>query len=577
MQLARPSNLLRLMYLLPVLLLACSDSPGDRAGGMTSEEGVLRYVPADTPYVFAALEPLPGTVRSKLTPHVQALVRSYAEMLQAVVAQRADGVDQSGIDDETRQRIDAVIQELAGMITVDGIPEAGIDPESTAVVYGVGLLPVIRVALSDTERFEAAVSKLESRAGAKMETATIDGHAYRHAGNDEARVIVAVIDDQLVIVGVPAELPEAVLKAALGLTLPRESIAQSGALASVADKYGLTAHALGFIDVERVAATFIDDPAGVNAELLALMEYDAGGLSDVCKAEMRSIAAIAPRVVTGYTDITPQHFKTTTVVELRSDIATGMQALTAAVPGLGTGQGGLISLGMSLNMLAAREFYAARLDAIEADPYECEMLDDVQAAVAQGRALLAQPLPPAVYAFRGFLAVVDDIKGMDLQNQQPPTDIDMRVLVATDNPEALLATGAMFSPEIAALNLRPDSKPVKLAVPAMAAMIKAAWVAMSEDAIALSVGAGSENGLEAMLGVASRQPPPFMSMSLDAARYYTLVGDIAMHTDSDEAPEVTRANAEIMKNLGQLIDRISFDVEFTEHGIQMPSTMTLTD
>jgi hypothetical protein len=32
-----------------------------------------------------------------------------------------------------------------------------------------------------------------------------------------------------------------------------------------------------------------------------------------------------------------------------------------------------------------------------------------------------------------------------------------------------------------------------------------------------------------------------------------------------------------MKNLGQLIDRISFDVEFTEHGIQMPSTMTLTD
>lgn len=577
MQSARPSNLLRLMYLLPVLLLACSDSPGDRAGGMTSEEGILRYVPADTPYLFAALEPVPQAVREKLAPHVQALVPSYADMLQAVVAEREDGDDKFAMDDEARQRIKVVIQELAGMITVDGIPEAGIDRESTAVVYGIGLLPVVRLTLSDTERFEAAVSRLESRAGAKMDTATIDGHAYRYAGNDEARVIVAVIDDQLVITAAPALLPEAALKAALGLTLPRENIAQSGALAALADRYELTAHALGFIDVERVAATFIDEQAGVNAELLALTEYDAGRLSDVCKAEIRSIAAIAPRIVTGYTDITPRHFKSTTVVELRSDVAAGMQTLTAAVPGLGTGQGGLISVGMSVNMLAAREFYAARLDAIETHPYECELLDEVQAAVAQGRVWLEQPLPPAIYAFRGFLAVVDDIEGMDLQNQQPPTDIDMRVLVATDNPEALLATGAMFSPDIAALNLTADSKPVKLAVPAMAAMIEAAWVAMSEDAIALSVGAGSEKGLEAMLAAPSRQPPPFMSMSMDAARYYTLVGDIAMHANSDEAPEVTRANAEILKALGQLIDRISFNVEFTEHGIRMPSTMTLTD
>jgi hypothetical protein len=166
---------------------------------------------------------------------------------------------------------------------------------------------------------------------------------------------------------------------------------------------------------------------------------------------------------------------------------------------------------------------------------------------------------------------------MDLRKQQPPTDINMRLLVATDNPEALVATGAMFSPEIAAMDLKPDSKPVKLAVPAVASMIEAAWVAMSGDAIAFSFGNGSETRLESMLGAASKQPPPFMSMNMDAGRYYSLIGDVTTSTNSDELPEVAKANAEIMTLLGQVFDRISVDVEFTENGVEIPSTMELKD
>ena len=571
------SNLLRLACLLPLLLLGCSDSPSGSADLKTSGEGVLRYVPADSPYVFAVLESAPEEVREKLSPHVKTLVRSYADMVRAIVVHRPEDAEESGFDDDTRRRIAAVIDELGGMITAEGMPEAGIGPESDAVIYGVGLLPVMRVTLTDTELFEAAVTRLEERAGAKMSMASVEGHEYRYAGNDEARVIVAVLDSQLVITGAPTELPESLLKSLLGLTLPEENIAQSGTLASVAEKYGLSTYGAGFIDIEQVAATFIDEQTGVNAELLNLMDYDSSSLSDACKAEIRSLAGIAPRIVSGYTEITPEHFKSTSVFELRSDIAAAVQSLTAAVPGLGTEQGGLIALGMSLNMLAAREFYSARLDAIEADPYECELLGELQASVTRGRALLEQPIPPTVYAFRGVLAVIDDIKGMDLRKQQPPTDINMRLLVATDNPEALVATGAMFSPEIAAMDLKPDSKPVKLAVPAVASMIEAAWVAMSGDAIAFSFGNGSETRLESMLGAASKQPPPFMSMNMDAGRYYSLIGDVTTSTNSDELPEVAKANAEIMTLLGQVFDRISVDVEFTENGVEIPSTMELKD
>jgi hypothetical protein len=574
------------LYLLPLAILgwlaSCSDSPRHSADAveavLTSGEGPLRYVPEDTPYVFAALEPAPDEVLDKLAPYMQPLVRTYADMLRAPVDQEPDDSGKKPLDDETRARLLAVIDELAGMITIEGIPEAGIDRNSTAAFYGVGLLPVLRVTLSDAALFESFMEKLENRAGSKLDVATVDGHSYRYAGNGEARVVVAVFDDQLVITGVPTSLPEAMFKSVLGLSLPANSIAESGDLARLAVKYSLKSYGLGMVDIERIASTFIDQPSGVNAELLGLMDYDVSSMSDVCKTEVRSVASIAPRVVTGYTDLTSHRFKSTSVIELRSDIATGMQTLTAAVPGLGSGQGGLMSFGMSLNLLAAREFYSVRLDALEADPYQCEYFADFQSGIGNGRALLDQPVPPTVYSFRGFLAVIDHISGMDLRNQQPPTSIDMRLLVASDNPEALLATGAMFSPEVAALNLKADSKAVKLDIPALASTFEATWVAMSDKALAMSFGSGSEKGLEAMLGARSKDPSPFLSMNMDAERYYGFIGDAMSFNDSDDqSPEVTRASADLTKTLEKMFSRITFDVNFTQHGIEISSTMELAD
>jgi hypothetical protein len=573
-------------YLLPLAVLgwlaSCSDSPRDSADAvealLTSGEGVLRYVPEDTPYVFAAVESVPDEVLDKLAPHMEPLVRTYADMLKAAVNQQPGDPDEAPLDDETRTRLSAVIDELAGMITVEGIPEAGIDRNSTAVFYGVGLLPVLRVTLSDAALFDSFMEKMENRAGSKMELATIDGHAYRYAGTDEARLVVAVIDDQLVITGVPTSLPEALFKSVLGLSLPTKSIAESGGLARLATKYGFKSYGLGLVDIERIASTFIDQSSGVNEELLRLMDYDVSSMSDVCKTEIRSAASIVPRVVTGYTDLTSRHFKSTSVIELRSDMAAGMQTLTAAVPGLGNRQGGLMSFGMSLNLLAAREFYSARLDALEADPYQCEYFADFQSGIGNGRALLEQPVPPTAYSFRGFLAVIDDIKGMDLRNQQPPTSIDMRLLVASDNPEALLATGAMFSPEVQALNLKADSKPVKLDIPALTSKFEATWVAMSDKALAMSFGSGSEKGLEAMLGARSKEPPPFLSMNMDAERYYGFIGDAMSFNDSDgKSPEVTKATADVMKALENMFSQITFDINFTQHGVEIPSTLELSD
>ncbi|HZD53124.1 MAG TPA: hypothetical protein VE175_08760, partial [Woeseiaceae bacterium] len=175
---------LRLVFLLPLLAVACSKAPEEPSSALTSSEGVLRYVPADTPYVFAALESPPKEVSDKLGAASMKVMRAYGKMVRGIINQPPAEGAAAALDDETRERVSAMIDELTGMVTPEGIPEAGIDRSSTVAIYGVGLLPVVRVTLSDGALFEATFATLEADAGKPMSVASIDGHSYRYAGND---------------------------------------------------------------------------------------------------------------------------------------------------------------------------------------------------------------------------------------------------------------------------------------------------------------------------------------------------------------------------------------------------------
>jgi hypothetical protein len=255
--------------------------------------------------------------------------------------------------------------------------------------------------------------------------------------------------------------------------------------------------------------------------------------------------------------------------------------LSAAVPGLGTDHGGLMSFGLSLDIKAAREFVEARLDAMETEPFECELFAAVQAGAASGREALNQPVPPMVYDFKGFLAVIDDIEGLDIATQTPPTSVDGSFLLAMNNAQALVSLGTMFSPELAELNLQADGKPVALQLPQMQAMGVDAFAALSDDAIAISVGDGAETELEGMIGAEAADGAPFMSFSMDAARYYGFLGDAiaAGDSDSEKAPssEMQAAMNEIMQAVADVYDRMSADVRFTARGVEIDTSVTLKD
>jgi len=569
-----------LLTIVAVTLSACSKQPGEAsASALVSSEGLLKYVPADTPYLLATPVALPDDVLDKLEPQVDVTLHMYPALIKAILTSVIASKEAAGEDAGELQDAIPFVDELGSLLSIEGLRAAGIDRDSRVVMYGVGVLPVIRTTLSDGTLLEAAFARLEEAAANKMSVAMIGNYEYRFAGDDEGRVIVAIMDNELVISLVPAKLSEEQLKAVLGLTLPEENIAEARTLKHIADKYGFKDYLVGFMDNERFASVFLDDQFGVNAELLSMIDYDDSKMSDACKNDLRSIAGVMPRIVIGYTDVNIEKLSSKAVFELRQDLAAGISTMTGPVPGLGSDQGGLFSMGMSTDLLAARDFYAGRLDAMEADPYECEEIFDFQATVAAGREILAQPVPPVAYGFKGFLAVVEDIEGLDLQNEIPPTSIDMRLLVSIDNAEGLLAMGAMFSPELAALDLEPDGEPVRLEMGQLAALGQTVHIAMTDDAIAVSVGEGTEDRLGAMLAASVNDPSPFMAFEIDAARYYDSIGD-AMMTDGagdiESMHELQEAMQAMMNMAKESLSRLSITVDFTEHGIELNSTVHLT-
>jgi hypothetical protein len=328
--------------------------------------------------------------------------------------------------------------------------------------------------------------------------------------------------------------------------------------------------------------SILRDVGGRNEEFPRLMGRDALELSEACQTEFEELANVAPRIVAGYTAVGQKSLNMKMIVEMRDDIAAGFATLPALVPGLGAELGGLMSLGFSLDLLALRAFFEARLDAMEADPFECELLGGLQAGVPQGREALAKPIPPIVYSFRGLIANLTDMRGGDLANDKPPEEIDGSVLFAIENAEALVTMGAMLSPEVAELNLLPDGKARALNLPQLADLAKEAFAALSQSALAVAVGRGADKAAETMLAAEPSASKPFASFSMDAKRYYDMMGNAVMQAQAEEgeepmSDELGAAVRDIMLSSGELYERMAINVHFTERGIEIGSHMTLAD
>ena len=572
-------RLTRICSALPLLasfLVGCGG--GDSL--LTSNDTLLRYVPADTPYVLAAVEPLPDDYVDMYTQYME----SVGEMIQLGMQSALEEMGAAGSPDAV-EAFD-LLTELTSPETIAAI---GINRDSTYAIYGVGLLPVMRVTLAEDNDIKSVLDRIESlienEGGVDVVAASVGGLPYRYFGDDEARLIIAQPANELVVTMVPASFGDAELQSVLGADLPNESIADSGRLAEIADEYGFTSHMVALMDIERLTAKFLDTPSNTDAVLLDLMGYDAGELSAVCRNEIRSLAGAAPSIVSGYTALDSDAMEMNLVVELREDIAQGLASIPASVRGLGAATDALMSFGMSFDIPAVRAFANARLDAIEADPFECESFADLQQAVPLGRLYLSQPLPPFVDSLKGFAATMDfnDIDFAAIDSM--PTDMEASVLIASSDVQGLLAMASALDPTIASLNLTTDGQitPLDLPVPFNDPSVNPfgdAYFVATDSEMGVGLGENGEVRLGELMSAPASDPSTFMAMSLDLGAYYGLMADTienaaVLDLAGDPQMAVIGSMTDMMRGMQDVFSRETVDIQFTDRGIEMPIRLEL--
>ena len=116
--------------------------------------------------------------------------------------------------------------------------------------------------------------------GSKMATASIDNQHYRYAGDDNGQVIVALVDNDLVVTLVPANPADDLLKSVLGISKPEKSMASSGELQEMAaaNNFGASASSGFCLTIRSDHGTALSY-CSVNRYIFANPYHAAGAVS----------------------------------------------------------------------------------------------------------------------------------------------------------------------------------------------------------------------------------------------------------------------------------------------------------
>src|SRR5690606_29231555 len=130
-------------------------------GGESASDAPLAWAPADTPYAMGQDQPFPEALANQWVDRADPAIPVYVRNLRQFSRLAAERPD-AGL---APRLLDALADELDGRRTREVLAAAGLAPTSRMALYGLGLVPVLRMELADPDAFRALVARLERKSG----------------------------------------------------------------------------------------------------------------------------------------------------------------------------------------------------------------------------------------------------------------------------------------------------------------------------------------------------------------------------------------------------------------------------
>lgn len=549
------------------LVMACSPSGDVATDGATNP--LLAHVPANTPYVFANIEPTSPAVTdaylARMAPLFEAL-QSALDDIEVEVKLNPDA------DEEALGWFLAVYEELSGNMNRAGFEAMGLSLESHQAVYGNGLFPVVRLGLKDAQAFRATVERIESRAGVSAEEHQFNGQGYWRLGDAQAAAFIAILDDHVAFGAWPGPSAETdFLPEFLGQSLPAESLAFTGALTALNRERDYTPNGSGYVDLQRVADELLNADSRTAVQMQTLAEYDADRLGPVCEAEIRELVSQMPRITVGVTELTANAMAWSLQMDLDQPLAADLSDLVADVPVALANPTHALSLSLGINVGRLRSLALEKVNAMAADPFECSHLAQMNESVQQAAMQLNQPMPPFIGNLKGFRVVLNDF---DPQNLQPEAARGLLSL-EIEKPQMLTGMASMLVPGMENLDLQPGGDPVDVPTElmTMATPDLDLQAMMTGDAIGVALGREQFEYLVPFMENDDDNGDVFFSLDYDMAAFMDLDAQAAGHDDTQD-PRVAAHRDAILAAYRNTLGRSRMEMSFTAGGLVIESRMT---
>jgi hypothetical protein len=374
----------------------------------------------------------------------------------------------------------------------------------------------------------------------------------------EGQVRLLVTADQAVLAGASADTAEDSLRVLMGFDRPARSLADSGELREVEQQHGFTPHGVARFDLLRLLSEVEQPSNPVSREMLGEgLRFDEPS----CSEEIRSIAARFPGVVMGTRKMDLQGLDLVIVMLTDSQLAADLATLPAPIPGLG-GQDGLASLGFGMQLPKLTTLLGRWASALSATPYTCEGLAGLNDMAGGMRQAAANPgLLMAGPAASGLMLRLDRLDVSDLEN---PDFAGVGVL-ASPSPQGLVAMGSGFVPPLAEMNLSPGGDAQPLPADLLEGPLRSAWVALSEQAIALAFNADGQVAKSA-LGAAP-SPADLLLYLHFSGELYPAFGKVMAEAGGDD-PQMQRMAVEF-ERYADLYDYSDVWIRTGPHGVEL--------
>jgi len=555
-----------------LVFTACSREPDDATVNLKeSTNSLLAYVPTDTAYVFADLEPVPVEITDAYVARFQPVLDVMSGHIEKFKAGFEAGEFE---DNQPAQLAMAVLDELGGDLSTENLENLGISLQAHHAMYGTGVFPVIRTGLADEQKLRDAITRIEVKMGFELPVRDLNGSPYWRITEDEMPVAIymAIFDQQLAVSVFPVTSEDRLLPAFLGHEMPAESMASSNVLATMNSDKGYTRYGSGFVDMQKMADEIINPNSDTRSFLSPEMSARLDTLDSVCVAEIEAMIAKAPRMTAGTTRLNANEIAVRYDLEIENSLASGLAALVSSIPSASDGNF-LLSASLAIKVGKLRSFVLEKATAIFENPYQCANFQQLNERAGVLMTQLKTPMPPMVNNLMGLRVRMDDY-----DPAMTITDGNGLLALHVDKPEMFVGLASMMIPGFENLDLANQSEPVKIPAEMLRMEGVDVFALMSDDAIGAAIGEKHVKDLAGFMSEKSQDNGTLFSISYDMAKQMEIQAALEEQFQLDMVEEddgvVNEYADAVQKAYTDILGHSRVDVRLTADGLQIDNSVT---